>query len=157
MFKQLAILWVLVPSVVLSGCQGPNYRAIVTSPDAGAIVRAQQQDDRLQTRITVTVERVDGFFRYPAWQPAPLSLVLIDPGMRTLTVFGREKSKTVFCLDKAEANLQVMLRAGHVYEVKAERKGDEMTFWVEDAEGHELVGERQTTRVKTVLGPIGPI
>ncbi len=48
-----------------------------------------------------------------------------------------------------------MLRAAHVYEVKAERKGDEMTFWVEDAGGNELVGERETAKVETVLGPIG--
>ncbi len=96
MFRQLAIPWVLVPSVVLSVCQGPNYQAIATSPDVGAVIRAQQRDDRHQIRITVEVERVDGYFRYPAMQPAPLSSVLVDPGLRTVTVIGYEDSEKTF-------------------------------------------------------------
>lgn len=153
--RQWAIQWIFVPLVVLIGCQGPNYKAVVTSPDAGAIVRAQQRNDHDQVRITVSIERVDGHYRYPGGRPAPLSSVLVDPGMRTLTVVGWEESKKMFYLDQSTANLQVTLRAGHVYAVKAERNGDEMIFWVEDEEDAGWVGDRQTAKVKTVHGPMG--
>jgi len=50
--------------------------------------------------------------------------------------------------DYAEVKLKAVFRAGHEYELTAERKGDEVTCWVEDVATHELVSDRQTAKVR---------
>lgn len=147
MSKEFVFFCILVSAVILTSCRSADYRALVTHQGEGAMVRGQTNHHRI-TEIGVTVISVDGRYHNNIRQPDPF---LVDPGARTLSVGAFTKSKRFSYRDYAGVDIQVTLLAGHAYEVKAERKGDEMTFWVLDTGSNESVGERKTTKVETLF------
>ena len=141
MFKQLAFLWLFVPAVLTVGCRTPEYRATVTSSAEGAIIHRVPIHHSFQRGgLCPVLDRIDG---NRLFNPAP---VLVDPGERVISV-SSSQFWTIIFVDNADVKLKAMLRAGHEYEPKAERKGDEVTFWVEDADTHELASDRQTAKI----------
>ena len=142
MFKQLAFLCLLVPAALVVGCRAPEYRATMTSSVEGAIIhRVPIRHSFQKGGLCPHLDRIDGIrvYHYP-------DTVLVDPGVRVLSV-SSSQFWTIIFVDYANVKLKAMLRAGHEYEPKAERKGDEVTFWVEDAGTHELASDRQTAKV----------
>ena len=98
----------------------------------------------------VSLVRVDGcrllYGNWPATYP-----VLVDPGLRVLTVHGQHRQ--LLTREEGQVELKAALQAGHTYEILFERQERRMTFWMEDAVTHEAVSERQSTTATAVLDP----
>ena len=144
---------VIIPVVVLTGCAtgstSPTYKSTVHSATEGAQVRGSRTWGVFHS-TAVIIERVDGCWLSP-WNRTPTSLVLVDPGMRSLDVYGEYLHP--FLKDVGQVELKAMLRAGHAYQIQFEQKERLMTFWVEDVATHEAVSERQSTNATVHLEP----
>ena len=153
-WRPLLLALAIVPAVVLAGCAtGPTfstYRPTAHSAAEGAHVSGSNKRNIWSGVGTVVcLQRVDGC-RLSLWNRSPADTVLVDPGVRVLTVYGGYSG--IFT-DRAAENveLKATLQAGHAYQLQFERKENLMTFWVEDATTHVEVSERQSTNATVRL------
>lgn len=136
---------VIIPAVVLAGCAtGPTYKSSVHSTnDGGQVSGSNKINIWSGVGAAVCLQRVDGC-RLSGWNRSPADTVLVDPGVRVLTVYGVYSG--VFTDRVAEnVELKAALQAGHAYQLQFERKENLMIFWVEDVTTHVEVSERQST------------
>jgi hypothetical protein len=142
MWSKLLISLVVSPAILLGGCATTaSYQAKAVNRDDGALIRGWTTGTFLYWTLTYTeIEKVDGL---PLSTGARVGGALVDPGLRVLSVagtYGRGSGR-----DTGKVELDVTLKAGHSYRVKAERSGERMTLWVEDESVNEVVSEKRST------------
>jgi len=131
----------------LAGCvsNSPTYHATATSTNEAAIVAGTMTP--LGAR-KAALQAVDGVY-VGFWQAQSISPILVDPGQRTLAVQGQYIG--FFTHGDANAELKANLQAGRAYQIKAELKKWNMTFWIEDLVSHEAASVRQTNQVSWMI------
>jgi len=142
--KQTLPWIVVVLAATLVGCAAVATDATkATYASEGAVIRGQWSGPLTlpPPKPFVGIGRVDG--RPLSRNAMAVGPIIVDPGSRTLTVFGHDYHG--FKGEVGKVDLRVDLKAGHSYLVRFEHKENEMTFWVEDVETHELAGGRQST------------
>jgi hypothetical protein len=142
MWSKLLITVVMLSTTLLGGCATTaSYQAKAVNRYDGAFIRGWQSGTFLYWTLTYTeIEKVDGL---PLSRSSQVGGVLVDPGLRVLSVagtYGRGSGR-----DTGKVELDVTLKAGHSYRVKAERNGERMTLWVEDEAANEVVSEKRST------------
>jgi hypothetical protein len=151
---QVLLSLVIVSAVVLAGCAaGPQYRATARSPIEGAQVYGSTTPSLLLT-TDLMVLCVDGV-RVSSWQGRGAYPVLVDPGLRMLTVLGVYLRP--FSRGEGQVELKAMLQAAHAYQIQLARKETLLTFWVEDVTTHDEASDRQTTNASVgfEVGSVG--
>lgn len=150
---QIVIRLILSLAIVLAGCtsvpEHPIYRAAVSAPQQGAVVRGQWS--WATWRPIVIINQIEGLPTDP-WV-SPRGTILVDPGIRTLTVTGHKPG----FLDPKDylegtVELKATLMPGRSYVVRFEIEEMLMTFWMEDEATHETVSERRSTNA--TISPI---
>ncbi len=142
LWSRLLISMLVLSTIVLAGCATtPSYQAKAGNRSDGAIVRGLNTGQFIFFTYT-EFEKVDGL---------PLSIWhqvgggwMVDPGLRVLTVSGTYV-EAFGGRETGRVELHATLKAGHTYRIKAERKGNVMTFWLEDEETQEVISEKQST------------
>lgn len=143
MWSKLLISVVALSTMLLGGCATTaSYQAKAVNRDDGAYIRGWESGTFLYWTLTYTeIEKVDGL-PLSAW--SQVGGVLVDPGLRVLSVAGTYAEGIGRVTGRVE--LDVTLKAGHFYRVKAERSGERMTLWIEDEVGNDVVSEKRTTK-----------
>ena len=145
MRRNLLLLIALVLPIALVGCaSSEQYHANVVNSGEGAMLRNWSSGAFAFFTYT-EIERVDGVGLSKWVQDGPGSLV--DPGLRTLSVAGTYVG-AFGKMDTGRAELSAILKAGHSYQVKAERSENKMTLWLVDMETSSVVSERKTVETK---------
>jgi hypothetical protein len=142
MRSKLFISVVVLTTILLGGCATTtSYQAKAVNREDGAFIRCWDTGTFLYwTLIYTEIEKVDGL---PLSTGARVGGVLVDPGLRVLSVagtYGKGVGR-----DTGKVELDVTLKAGHLYQVKAEYSEERMTLWVEDEATHEVVSEKRST------------
>jgi hypothetical protein len=152
-WSKLLFSVVVMSAIILAGCatepafQEPTYQATVLSQSDGAIVRVSEEIKMgLFHSMFMRIDKVDERSVSSEFWYGP---ILLDPGMRVLSISGYYNRSILQDIGRVELN--ATFNAGHTYLIKAERNETLMTFWVEDEKTHDEVSKRQTTNVTTIL------
>ncbi len=100
---------------------------------------------RTNVVFCLLIRKIDGIEAHP-WTPSHLyPLQIVDPGERTITVSG-SIATDIFAVSlyDAEAELRVVLTAGHSYLIHGEWQLPVMTFWIEDKTTGKVVSDKQS-------------
>jgi hypothetical protein len=154
MRKQLQLSAVIVWAILLISCAvGPKHEATVRSPNEGALVSGWMQ---VLPLLKVILVGVDGLGRR-GWHARTTEAALIDPGGRILNVHGEYLG--LFYVGYADVELKADLQAGQAYQLRIERNGRLLTFWLEDATTHSEVSDRQAKEasIRVIVGGPGGI
>jgi hypothetical protein len=128
-----SILFVVLGGLCIigNGCAtGPRYQSTVSSPADGAQVRGTFKGFPAHW-YKLTLEQVDGKkVNLPWWKTDWHTLILLDPGDRMLRV--RCQFATASRTGSGTADFVASFQAGHTYQLRCDRQGDVVTFWVAD-------------------------
>lgn len=142
----------LMPAILIGCATAPLYEASVTDPAQGAVLRAWSSVPEGWTRksLGTCIELVDDRLLFDGLrasdEPQFGTGVLVDPGVRTLTVSATYWGPINYT---GRGNLTAIIEPGHTYLLKAERNETLITLWLEDLETHEAVSERMTVKASS--------
>ncbi len=142
--KRLLSSSIVLCVVFVAGCAAvvATDQTKATSPSDGAVIRGQWSGPLSLYKPYVTIRQVDG--RQRLQKGMGVSPIIVDPGLRTLTVIGHEYHGTQGIY--GQVDLKVELKAGYSYLVRFEYRENVMTFWVEDVATHNHIGSPQSTK-----------